>query len=101
MDGTEIDATEIDAIEMDRQGWPPALIKAAQDTFRYHCGLRGGRMLCFEMAELLPNGWVRLEVSPSEMGIGDTHLRECDDAHLNRGVEIRVSEIVWVADSGH
>lgn len=72
-------------------GWPPALVKAGIDPYDYAIGLRSGAVICFREAEITDTlGWVHL----------------CDVRSLTaapateRGMDVRLVEIVWVADLG-
>lgn len=67
-------------------GWPSALIKALFDEFGYRCRLRTGETVDFHSAEKLSAGWARLN---GAKGTG---------AVLTRGLEVRVADIVWIAD---
>jgi hypothetical protein len=70
---------------------PPALAKAMHDPFSYALRLRTGEEFEFESAELETPGWV--------------HLREVRGIHpfphgpVERGIDVRISEIVWVLDA--
>jgi hypothetical protein len=73
-------------------GYPPSLIKACQDPFYYVLGLRDGQVFLF--SEACPNGeWVWLKVdfwmAPEEASIYP----------FERGVDVRVADIVWCADA--
>ncbi|MFA5379774.1 MAG: hypothetical protein WC455_28705 [Dehalococcoidia bacterium] len=88
--------------------YPPALLKANADQFSYVLGLRDGTVVDFESAEI-HGEWITI------IGVNDTSglpgmSRESDDSGLDpdtswkgryclRGVDIRLSEIVWIADA--
>ena len=82
-------------------GWPPALVKATADPFEYTAGVTGLGTLMFESAEYVSPQWVRLVnarfFSAGKPAYGSPSL--CN--HWQRGVEVRVSAIKWVADGGH
>lgn len=63
-------------------GYPPALAKACFDFFSYRVCLRTGAEIDFESATPLVGGWVRLN---------------CEK--YDRGIEVRVSDILWVVDA--
>jgi hypothetical protein len=69
-------------------GWPRHLVKAVFDHYSYRVKLRTGEVMDFEFAESSTRGdWVRL------FGVaGEEHWPE-------RGVDVRVSDIVWIADA--
>lgn len=84
-------------------GWPYALAKAATDNgFEYALGLRTGQILVFtgaEPVEPLTTGFVRLTGVSSHWPAPDNDLHPGDDMRFDRGIEIRISEIAWVADA--
>lgn len=73
----------------DKLNWPPALIKATMDEFTYSLKLNSGDIFIFTSADYLNDDFVRLN-----------NIKNSDKT-FNRGVEIRVSEIDWVADAPH
>ena len=84
-------------------GWPPALIKAVNDPFDYAMKLKDGTTIFFEYVE--PNGkhneWVWVRLSDLHRG-GDVYARSFNHTvkiGQDRGLEVRLSEIVWVADA--
>ena len=89
--GLRIDASiakwRIEQAKLSLMGWPPALIKASEDPFFYALELRDGRKFDFESAVDLGWGWVRID--------GVAKAERC----FERGIDIRVSEILWVADA--
>jgi len=108
--GTVIDENESPpfACQVCKSKYPPALLKANADQFSYVLGLRDGTVVDFESAEI-HGEWITI------IGVNDTSglpgmSRESDDSGLDpdtswkgryclRGVDIRLSEIVWVADA--
>ena len=89
------------ACQVCKSKYPPALLKASADPFSYALGLRDGTVVDFESAEI--NGeWVTIIINDTVIPGVPINLitghgwkgRECP-----RGVDIRLSEIVWVADA--
>ena len=80
---------------------PPALVKALDDQFDYALGLRNGQVIRFSIARL-SGKWVHIVGEE-----GDTHeggarggIEMSDsDFHFPRGLDIRLSDIMWVADA--
>ena len=69
--------------------WPPALIKALDDPFKYFVVLASGETFYFERAEYLNNDFVRLRgLRPNP-----------NQFDYPRGIEVRVSEITSIADA--
>ena len=95
----QIDQTEA----FEAAGWPWALVKAINDPFDYALGLRDGTIIFFECATQLGKNtdWVLLTLS-------DTHsdsnaYRQSFNYKVGvgkaRGIEVRVSDIVWASDA--
>lgn len=90
-------------------GWPPWLVKATFDPFVYAVGLRNGLTLTFNEAEQMQGSseWVRL------LGVAQFTLPSSNTVGLEeapfvvgagpytfaRGLEVRLADIVWVADA--
>ena len=80
-----------------RFGYPPDLEKACDDSFDYAIRLRTGEVWRFREAEPISKSWVRLSdfmplrSSPSGPDSGEYPFE--------RGVCVRVSDIVWIADA--
>lgn len=75
-------------------GWPDSLVKATGDPFDYMLGLRDGRMIQFTEARIVQKGkWLHLK-EPRISGDGDL-----SKIPFERGMDVRVSEIVWVCDA--
>jgi len=90
--------SEMDDMFGDPTGeFPPALAKALTDhPWEYALGLRDGRVIHFSGAELLQGGkWIHLP--------GPDDKYRCDlsgvDFTFERGIDVRISDIVWVADA--
>jgi hypothetical protein len=75
------------------QPLPEALAKAIADPFQYALMLRDGTITEFEGADVPSSGWVLLH--------GPRIVNRGYDASFDRGVEIRLEEVVWVADAPH
>lgn len=75
------------------------LIKSMMDPFDYALKLRSGETVRFEYADSIGGGWVRLTLKywddPS-MGVGKD---ERIAFPAPRGVDVRISDIVWVMDA--
>lgn len=73
-----------------------ALAKACCDNyFDYALKLRTGEVIRFVGAEVLTPEWIRLEVASQYAQPEDNAL----PFKADRGVEVRVSDIVWVMDA--
>ena len=98
-----LDSSEAVEAEYLALGWPPFLAKAAMDPFRYAMGLRTGMVLCFESAERVEGcpGWVALSgiethsISAQQVGVDGEWI----PFSFDRGMHVRVTDIVWVADA--
>ena len=87
-------------------GWPAPLIKALHDQpFNYALQLRTGAVFHFAGAEEHGEDWVMLKgveveypapVPPKERG---STLQPKHIPTFDRGVAVRLSDIVWVADA--
>ena len=74
---------------------PPALVKAMHDTFQYSMGLRDGSVIDFTDAEAVSPEWVHISnITRHPFGPG-AGIR----FNFERGMDIRISEIAWVADA--
>ena len=75
-----------------------ALAKASIDPFDYACGLRSGAVIYFESVAAVNKEWVTLTGVRAVANIG-----ERDDftgpPNFERGVEVRLDRIEWVADA--
>jgi hypothetical protein len=87
---------EITALEY---GYPPALAKACCDYFENALKLKTGETIFYSKAKPISKEWVFID------GINDTQIglqgksEALLDVPFARGMEIRVSEIVWCADA--
>lgn len=97
-DHAEEQKHDIESRSLEAAGWPSSLIKAVFDPFEYTAGVQGLGVIEFESARVDSPGWVHL-ISPhtSEVvGPNPAHA-----AHWQRGIDVRLSAILWVADGGH
>lgn len=87
-------------LQFESYGWPPALVKATADQFEYTAGVTGLGTLTFESAEYVSPQWVRL-VNARHFSLGEP-VPGCPSLsdRWQRGLEVRVSAITWVADGG-
>ena len=76
---------------------PPALAKAFDDQpWEYAMGLRDGQVIYFQGAELLKGGkWIHLPGPDDKYTLTVTGV----DYSLDRGIDVRISDIAWVADA--
>lgn len=79
--------------ELIKAGLPSALAKACIDYHDYMLGLRNGQIIIFKEAK-------------HTIGSKYVHLIDCtlevqdsDDQQFERGMDLLLSEIAWVADS--
>ena len=85
-------------------GWPPALVKAVDDPFDYAIGLKDGTVIFFEYAISCGGNheWVTLRFQRIHDGT-PAYQRSFNKTHgiggNDRGLQVRVSEIVWAADA--
>ena len=78
--------------------WPPALMKACVDEFEYTAWIDGVGAVEFTSANVLPGGWVHLN-NPKPCDVTGSDPRIAN--RWQRGLDVRVSAIRWVADGGH
>lgn len=70
-----------------------ALAKSCEDPFMYALKLRTGEVIEYESAEVLANeNWLKLK------GIMQTNSQPF---LADRGMDVRISDIVWVMDAPH
>lgn len=97
---------------LEKLNWPNVLIKAVHDEFMYALKLRTGECWFFCMAEYSNDEFVLLKMGTSfEINDFKSHsgLRGADARVFNynitdlpeydRGIEVRVSDIVWIIDA--
>lgn len=80
-------------------GYPPALVKACSDHFSYAMRVRTGELFMFCDAEVINADWVMLKDFADYSNDGYAPVRDNLKINFDRGVEVRVSDIVWVADA--
>lgn len=72
------------------------LAKACLDCeFDYACRLRSGEVVYFRGAKVLSGGWVELTLKPMDEQPTQNRIAYPAD----RGLEVRVSDIVWIMDA--
>jgi len=86
---------------LERGGWPTALRKAVWDPFDYACCLRSGLVIFFESASSHKGGWVHLAGIKGQSGPGVKVATSwtSDAFTFERGIDVRLTDIVWVADA--
>lgn len=72
-----------------------ALSKSVQDEFDYALKLKTGEVIAFYGVDIINDEWIHLRVKPPEDQPHQNHL----PFKADRGVDIRISEIVWVMDA--
>ena len=80
---------------MDDPALPPALAKALRDPFDYAMGLRDGTVIRFTEASMEPGSeWVHINFE-------GWHGHEIvgQPFTFERGLDVRISEIAWIADA--
>lgn len=93
----EITAPDGDDEDWHIPGLPDALAKACVDSFEYMLGLRTGQVIQFGSAEVSQDHkWVHL--APSDFERDDPFMTGIE-APFERGIDVRVEDIVWVADA--
>lgn len=80
-----------------QERYPAALIKATWDHFDYALGLRNGMVLRFEQARIA-GAWLHLR-GVSEWTSGENNLRVQTGYSFDRGIDIRLDDVLWVADA--
>ena len=92
-DSFDVDTVDIIATEVQLEsfGWPDALIKACCDVFEFELQLRTGTVIRFSHARPVNREWVHIV------------LDDVDQKHsmsrCPRGIDVRVADIVYVADA--
>ena len=71
-----------------------ALAKACYDPFDYALKLRTGEVIRFESARLISPEWIHIELRPEDQ-IVEKRVPYIAD----RGIDIRIADIVWVMDA--
>ena len=73
---------------------PHSLIKATYDSFDYAMKLRTGEVIRFREAKI-HGAFVTLNIDQN----GGTDKRHYNDFSFERGLDVRLSDIVWCADA--
>lgn len=92
---------------LEAAGWPHSLIKATVDPFDYMAALRDGTIIYFEHAVPSDNRvWVNLTIKQMFrvrgplFGASNAYVEHHPDTGVyDRGVDVRVSDIVWCCDA--
>ncbi len=106
---THKQVTDANYLRLHSLGYPPALIKACVDKpFHFALGLRTGECFFFTGAEAIDKDWVHIgEVIPytslielvEDTGSEGKEMLFDTRESPERGLNVRVSEIAWAADS--
>ena len=97
-DEHENDSDDSDDLFVDPTGeLPPDLVKAFDDQpWDYALGLRDGRVIHFQGADLVKGGkWVHLPGPDQKYELKMIGI----DFSFDRGLDVRISDIMWVADA--
>lgn len=78
--------------------WAPAIQKACCDEFFYAMGLTTGQTIYFSSARVCGE-WVHLD-DVNSLGHG-SQLLDSRDREFERGIDVHLSAIAWVADAPH
>jgi len=71
------------------------LAKACLDNpYQYILKLRSGEVIGFSGAEIIDRDWIHIKID-------ETHVENPLPYSAQRGVDVRISEIVWAVDGGH
>jgi len=92
--------------ELTAAGWPPALIKSTNDPYDYALGLKNGTVIYFEYATAFGHNheWAVLhfqDIHSGSQAYETSFNRTHQIGGKARGLEVRVSEILWAADAPH
>lgn len=72
-----------------------ALAKACEDPFDYAMRLRTGEVIAFSSAQMLNEEWVHIDLKP----LNEQPLENRIAYPADRGMDVRLSDIVWVMDA--
>ncbi|MBI4370399.1 MAG: hypothetical protein HY547_09245 [Elusimicrobia bacterium] len=91
--------------ELERLGYPGDLAKACIDNcFFYALELKNGWIIEFSGASPINEEWVHLDLTKTSCGQCE-RLKQTDKRLsrfcFERGLDVRVSEIIWCADAPH
>jgi len=84
---------------LEKINWPYALIKATMDEFYYALKTKNGEIFVFKFAEYVNDNFVRLKFPQKDEWMFP--YAQSTLFPFDRGVELNVSEISWVADAPH
>ena len=85
--------------QLTKAGWPDALIKSTYDHYSYAVRLKSGATIYFSEAAVGRSvHWAILDPG-DQGGYPEPSNKKIDGCLCPRGLEVRVSEIVWAADS--
>ena len=85
--------------EYEALGYPPALAKACWDPFLYGLQLKNGTTIFFREATAINKDWIRIRELEHDHPDFGGEINSCHALGDHRGIEIRVSEILWVTDA--
>lgn len=78
--------------------YPAALVKASCDPFDYALGLKHGEIIRFSEASI-DGDWVHLNVDRIYDDEEPNPIKRLTGLCFARGIDVRISEIAWVADA--
>lgn len=83
----------LDEADFLKMGFSPALAQSVVENGTYALGLRDGTTIHFEEADFNPNAplWLHLRTLESE--------KPEDTPNFDEGIDVRLADIVWVADT--
>ena len=96
--GCEQTAALFEACDAHRPLYPPALLKAAADSFDYALRLVTGEVVYFAECTLYED-WVHLTTPAYEHGPGAEDQAPRLPIPAGRGLDVRREHIVWSADA--
>ena len=90
----ELEMEQIKATEMQLTSilGSEALVKACMDPFDYALKLRTGEVIGFSKAKVMNRDWIHVSIKT------DT-VKNPFGVSVSRGMDIRISDIVWVMDA--
>ena len=92
-----------DEMTLQERGVPRALAKSCVDPFDYLLKLRTGELFQYQSCEISHDcKWAHLTQANLMAALGPNSSRCTPDEHsppFERGVDIRIDDIVWVADA--
>ncbi len=102
MNDEQIEKPTID-LDQWTQGLPDVFEKIATDSWLNACQLRTGQMFVFTGMDYLGDGWVRLNDVTGDNACVDSEdnpLPRLGNFIWDRGVYVRLEDIVWIAENG-